>query len=327
LAQAILAQAILAQAILAQAILSYRLRLFLHVLRCLHMASTHAPRQRAVLVIRRATGDVIYVNDAAVAHAYLTSLGTQPVAVDEDLQRRSAVSVAALTAHHDLNVVAGTPSHSLGLAAVHAEPFLSRTETRALRSLRRKANNARHTWPSVATSTVDPSSLPVDDPGDAFATVCSSTRCTLFEDEAGVKDKVDSSMLSGAYSALAQHSVLKDIVMGGETRNDEDSRCSVPPFAASVSGSAPAAAVPDGVFSSLDVNFSNELTEFMAPMLTDVGLRNISVQSTRAGIEVVIRASRTRGLFLGSRVKNLGALVRKRFGLPDGSLDIFVDGT
>jgi len=88
--------------------------------------------------------------------AYLASIDSPPVAVDDDLQRRSALSVAALAAHHDLNVMAGSPSHSLGRAAVNAEPLLSRTETRALRSLRRKANIARHTWPSVATTTAEP---------------------------------------------------------------------------------------------------------------------------------------------------------------------------
>ena len=107
------------------------------------------PRQRAALVLHRAAGDIIYVNSDAVAVEYLKLIANVDV---DDLSARSAVLKSAVEAHHTLNVINETPSHTLAGAVHRAGAVLSRTERSALNSIKKKSNMARHHWPSFSRS-------------------------------------------------------------------------------------------------------------------------------------------------------------------------------
>ncbi len=63
----------------------------------------------------------------------------------DDVRSRAEVIVAPLQAHSAANDIAGAPSHNLGCSGHQ----LSTDERRVLRNLRRKANSAKHKWPTM----------------------------------------------------------------------------------------------------------------------------------------------------------------------------------
>jgi len=64
-----------------------------------------------------------------------------------EVEDRADLAGAALQAHQCLNALNGWPSHSLGAATEKAGGQITASERRSLRSLRKKANAARHVWP------------------------------------------------------------------------------------------------------------------------------------------------------------------------------------
>eukprot|EP00449_Zooxanthella_nutricula_P031452 CAMPEP_0198495870 /NCGR_PEP_ID=MMETSP1462-20131121/5465_1 /TAXON_ID=1333877 /ORGANISM="Brandtodinium nutriculum, Strain RCC3387" /LENGTH=360 /DNA_ID=CAMNT_0044224671 /DNA_START=67 /DNA_END=1149 /DNA_ORIENTATION=+ len=109
------------------------------------------PPPRAALVISMGVGHNVYLNEERISFQFLSLLegsigGATPV---DD--RVEAVS-HAVAAHADLNALNGQPSHNLGLSTRLADQLhkLNAPERKALRSLRRKANNAKHVWQPVA---------------------------------------------------------------------------------------------------------------------------------------------------------------------------------
>ena len=66
--------------------------------------------------------------------------------VDYEVDSRVVVVAAAIGAHANLVQLSGMASHNLGTATVAAGELLSGAELKALRSLRRKANSAKHIW-------------------------------------------------------------------------------------------------------------------------------------------------------------------------------------
>uniref|UniRef100_A0A7S2MXF7 Uncharacterized protein n=1 Tax=Zooxanthella nutricula TaxID=1333877 RepID=A0A7S2MXF7_9DINO len=120
-------------------------RLSSHTAALAWMGAPGAPRARASVVVVRPCGDVVYVNDPALAEHFLGQLAC--ASPGQDLEARSLVVASSLAVHRDLNEVSGVTSHNLGLAAAAAAPRLSLAEARAVRSLRRKANAAKHQWP------------------------------------------------------------------------------------------------------------------------------------------------------------------------------------
>ena len=98
-----------------------------------------------MLVLVQANGDVFYANDEiAVKHMVMAARGCD--AVKGEVLRRTAVVQASLEAHQELNRIDGCGYHNLGLAMMHASQHISIPERPALRSLRRKANAAKHRW-------------------------------------------------------------------------------------------------------------------------------------------------------------------------------------
>ena len=64
----------------------------------------------------------------------------------EPMQWRMELQEEALQAHQALHHLAGKRSHSLGQATTNARHLLSWQEKRTLQKLRRRANEARHSW-------------------------------------------------------------------------------------------------------------------------------------------------------------------------------------
>ena len=81
---------------------------------------------------------------AAVAAALLRTASSG--AESEDMEARCEANAAALNVHGDLNTITGSDAHSLGMATKHAWMSLSPVERKAVTSVRRKANAARHQW-------------------------------------------------------------------------------------------------------------------------------------------------------------------------------------
>jgi len=101
---------------------------------------------RAALVVKRPSGDQIFVNDTSLAEFYLgrvADAGYQPGMVED----RADVVAAALAAQCDLGAINGGPSHCLGTALCRARGKLPRGAWQALRRLNRAANDAKHCWP------------------------------------------------------------------------------------------------------------------------------------------------------------------------------------
>jgi len=78
--------------------------------------------------------------------------------------------------------------------------------------------------------------------------------------------------------------------------------------------------VADGVFHA-------ELNEFFTRELSEEGYSGCDVHVTHARTEIIIRATHTQEVLgeKGRRIRELTALVQKRFKFPENSLDLFAD--
>ncbi|OLQ04126.1 40S ribosomal protein S3-3 [Symbiodinium microadriaticum] len=78
--------------------------------------------------------------------------------------------------------------------------------------------------------------------------------------------------------------------------------------------------VADGVFNA-------ELNEFLARTLGEDGYAGVEVRVTPIRTEIIIRATRTREVLgeKGRRIRELTALVQKRFGFPENSVELFAE--
>lgn len=78
--------------------------------------------------------------------------------------------------------------------------------------------------------------------------------------------------------------------------------------------------VADGVFYA-------ELNEFFTRQLAEDGYSGLEIRVTPVRSEIIIRATRTQGVLgeRGRRIKELSALVQKRFNFPENSIELFVE--
>jgi len=78
--------------------------------------------------------------------------------------------------------------------------------------------------------------------------------------------------------------------------------------------------VSDGLFYA-------ELNSFLTRELAEDGYSGVEVRQTPQRTEVVIRATRTRTVLgeKGRRIKELTAVISKRFNLPEGSIELFAE--
>ncbi|CAO1632765.1 unnamed protein product [Parajaminaea phylloscopi] len=78
--------------------------------------------------------------------------------------------------------------------------------------------------------------------------------------------------------------------------------------------------VADGVFAA-------ELNEFFTRELSEEGYSGCEVRVTHARTEIIIRATHTQDVLgdKGRRIRELTALVQKRFRFPEGSLELYAE--
>jgi len=78
--------------------------------------------------------------------------------------------------------------------------------------------------------------------------------------------------------------------------------------------------VADGVFYA-------ELNEFLQRTLAEDGYAGVEVRVTPIRTEIIIRATRTREVLgeKGRRIRELTALVQKRYGFPENSVELFAE--
>jgi len=78
--------------------------------------------------------------------------------------------------------------------------------------------------------------------------------------------------------------------------------------------------VADGVFRA-------ELNEFLERTLAEDGYAGVEVRVTPIRTEIIIRATRTREVLgeKGRRIRELTAVVQKRFGFPENSVELFAE--
>jgi len=78
--------------------------------------------------------------------------------------------------------------------------------------------------------------------------------------------------------------------------------------------------VADGVFHA-------ELNEFLMRTLAEDGYAGVEVRVTPIRTEIIIRATRTREVLgeKGRRIRELTAVVQKRFGFPENSVELFAE--
>lgn len=78
--------------------------------------------------------------------------------------------------------------------------------------------------------------------------------------------------------------------------------------------------VADGVFYA-------ELNELLSRVLAEDGFSGVEVRVTPVRTEIIIRATRTREVLgeKGRRIRELTALVQKRFNFPEGSVELFAE--
>merc|ERR1712187_236359 len=78
--------------------------------------------------------------------------------------------------------------------------------------------------------------------------------------------------------------------------------------------------VADGVFYA-------ELNEFLKRTLAEDGYTGVEVRVTPIRTEIIIRATRTREVLgdKGRRIRELTALVQKRYGFPENSVELFAE--
>merc|ERR1711934_1111627 len=78
--------------------------------------------------------------------------------------------------------------------------------------------------------------------------------------------------------------------------------------------------VADGVFKA-------ELNEFLTRELAEDGYSGVEVRVTPTRTEIIIRATRTREVLgdKGRRIRELTAVVQKRFNFPENSVELFAE--
>jgi len=78
--------------------------------------------------------------------------------------------------------------------------------------------------------------------------------------------------------------------------------------------------VSDGVFYA-------ELNEFLTRHLAEEGYSGVEVRVTPLRTEIIIRATRTQNVLgeKGVRIRQLTALVQKRFSFPDGNVELYAE--
>jgi len=78
--------------------------------------------------------------------------------------------------------------------------------------------------------------------------------------------------------------------------------------------------VADGVFFS-------ELNELLTRELAEDGYSGVEVRVTPTRTEIIIRATRTKNVLgeKGRRIRELTSIVQKRFGFPDGSVELYAE--
>merc|ERR1711920_8572 len=78
--------------------------------------------------------------------------------------------------------------------------------------------------------------------------------------------------------------------------------------------------VADGVFNA-------ELNEFLMRTLAEDGYAGVEVRVTPIRTEIIIRATRTREVLgeKGRRIRELTAVVQKRYGFPENSVELFAE--
>merc|ERR1711924_304036 len=78
--------------------------------------------------------------------------------------------------------------------------------------------------------------------------------------------------------------------------------------------------VADGVFYA-------ELNELLVRELAEDGYSGVEVRQTPARHEIIIRATRTQNVLgeKGRRIRELTAVVQKRFGFPAGSVELYAE--
>uniref|UniRef100_A0A7M4FHM8 Ribosomal protein S3 n=1 Tax=Crocodylus porosus TaxID=8502 RepID=A0A7M4FHM8_CROPO len=77
--------------------------------------------------------------------------------------------------------------------------------------------------------------------------------------------------------------------------------------------------VADGIFKA-------ELNEFLTRELAEDGYSGVEVRVTPTRTEIIILATRTQNVLgeKGRRIRELTAVVQKRFGFPEGSVELSV---
>uniref|UniRef100_A0A8B9RFU3 KH type-2 domain-containing protein n=1 Tax=Astyanax mexicanus TaxID=7994 RepID=A0A8B9RFU3_ASTMX len=75
--------------------------------------------------------------------------------------------------------------------------------------------------------------------------------------------------------------------------------------------------VSDGIFKA-------ELNEFLTRELAEDGYSGVEVRVTPTRTEIIILATRTQNVLgeKGRRIRELTAVVQKRFGFPEGSVEV-----
>ncbi|KAF6334166.1 ribosomal protein S3 [Rhinolophus ferrumequinum] len=78
--------------------------------------------------------------------------------------------------------------------------------------------------------------------------------------------------------------------------------------------------VADGIFKA-------ELNEFLTRELAEDGYSGVEVRVTPTRTEIIILATRTQNVLgeKGRRIRELTAVVQKRFGFPEGSVELYAE--
>merc|ERR1712188_246131 len=94
-------------------------------------------------------------------------------------------------------------------------------------------------------------------------------------------------------------------------------RKALPAKMASQNGSKKRKFVADGVFNA-------ELNELLIRELAEDGYSGVEIRQTPARHEIIIRATRTQNVLgeKGRRIRELTAVVQKRFNFPPGSVEL-----
>ena len=178
---------------------------------------------RALVTLRLPNGVVAYINAVEVAKDFILQVAPGSVPGDvaaEELEQRAITAASAVLAHAAVNVVSGHAEHCLGMGTWRAQHALSGAELRALRSIRRKANLAKHNWqgagsgpgPAPSDPLPGPGAGPLDVPVEGGSTASGTPQ------SCGTEDDGTASSLS--YAGAAGHSGPPPKEDGGRHRHE-----------------------------------------------------------------------------------------------------------